>query len=88
MTPLVRSRSAPAGIELYWRNEALNPSGSHTDRALAVAATKAVEFGYPAVMLYSDGRTALSSAGARVLAADVQREGRFLCGRQAARRMR
>jgi threonine synthase len=40
----------------------MNPTGSQKDRALSVSITKAVELGIQAVMLYSDGSTALSSA--------------------------
>jgi threonine synthase len=47
---------------LYLKNEAVNPTGSHKDRALSVAITKAVEHGFTACMLYSDGSAALSSA--------------------------
>ena len=62
LTPLIRARSAPAGISLFLKNETLNPTGSHKDRALSVSITKAVELGHRTVMLYSDGSTALSSA--------------------------
>ena len=48
--------------DLYLKNEAVNPTGSHKDRALSVAITKAVEHGFTACMLYSDGSAALSSA--------------------------
>ncbi len=36
--------------------------GSHKDRSLSIAITKAVEFGFDTCMLYSDGSAALSSA--------------------------
>jgi threonine synthase len=60
-TPLIRA-SADRGTRLFLKNETVNPTGSHKDRALSVAITKAVEFGFNACMLYSDGSAALSSA--------------------------
>jgi threonine synthase len=60
-TPLIRARD-DHGVELYYKNETANPTGSHKDRALSIAMTKAVEFGFSACMLYSDGSAALSSA--------------------------
>jgi len=60
-TPLHKARSfAPRRV--FLKNEALNPTGSHKDRALSIGITKAREFGKNPVMLYSDGSTALSSA--------------------------
>jgi threonine synthase len=60
-TPLQKARSF-GSCEVYFKNEALNPTGSHKDRALSIGITKALEFGKDPVMLYSDGSTALSSA--------------------------
>ncbi|MBV8915137.1 MAG: pyridoxal-phosphate dependent enzyme, partial [Acetobacteraceae bacterium] len=40
-TPLVRSR-AVSEVELLWKDESRNPTGSHKDRALAVAVTHAL----------------------------------------------
>jgi len=60
-TPLIRA-AADHGVELYFKNETVNPTGSHKDRALSIAITKAAEFGFDACMLYSDGSAALSSA--------------------------
>ena len=60
-TPLQKARSF-GRCEVYIKNEALNPTGSHKDRALSIGITKALEFGRDPVMLYSDGSTALSSA--------------------------
>ena len=62
LTPLLRARSGPPGMRLFLKNETINPTGSHKDRALSVSITKAIELGHSAVMLYSDGSTALSSA--------------------------
>jgi threonine synthase len=61
-TPLLRARSGPDGLTLFYKNETLNPTGSQKDRALSLSITKGVELGHKAVMLYSDGSTALSSA--------------------------
>lgn len=58
LLPVMSVRSA----EVYLKNETVNPTGSHKDRALSVAVTRARDFGHRAVMLYSDGSTALSSA--------------------------
>ncbi|MCI0537050.1 MAG: pyridoxal-phosphate dependent enzyme [Verrucomicrobiales bacterium] len=60
-TPLLKARFSEQA-DVYIKNETLNPTGSHKDRALSIGMTKAVEFGRDAVMLYSDGSTALSSA--------------------------
>jgi threonine synthase len=60
-TPLLRARGAQP-YDLYLKNEAVSPTGSHKDRSLSVAITKAVEHGFTACMLYSDGSAALSSA--------------------------
>ena len=60
-TPLTRAK-ANLGVNLFLKNETMNPTGSHKDRALSVAITKAAEFGFDTCMLYSDGSAALSSA--------------------------
>jgi threonine synthase len=60
-TPLQKARSF-VSHEVRFKNEALNPTGSHKDRALSIGITKALELGKDPVMLYSDGSTALSSA--------------------------
>jgi threonine synthase len=60
-TPLIKARSFPTS-KVYFKNEAINPTGSHKDRAMSISITKAVEFGRHTVMLYSDGSTALASA--------------------------
>jgi threonine synthase len=61
-TPLLRAGSGPGSFPLFYKNETLNPTGSQKDRALSLSITKGVELGHKAVMLYSDGSTALSSA--------------------------
>lgn len=60
-TPLIRAR-ADLGTRFFLKNETGNPTGSHKDRALSIAITKAAEFGFKTCMLYSDGSAALSSA--------------------------
>jgi len=60
-TPLEAAKSFPPRT-IYLKNETINPTGSHKDRALSIGITKAIEFKHDAVMLYSDGSTALSSA--------------------------
>jgi threonine synthase len=61
-TPLLRADAGSGNFPLFYKNETLNPTGSQKDRALSVSVTKGVELGHKAVMLYSDGSTALSSA--------------------------
>jgi len=61
LTPLQKSR-IPSRGEIFLKNECVNPTGSHKDRSLSIGLTKAREFGYDTVMLYSDGSAALSSA--------------------------
>jgi len=60
-TPLLRAGSQ-TGFELFLKNETVNPTGSHKDRALSIGITKARECGFDTCMLYSDGSAALSSA--------------------------
>ncbi len=45
--------------------------GSHKDRSLSIAITKAVEFGFDTCMLYSDGSAALSSAAYAARAGNI-----------------
>lgn len=60
-TPLVPSRLLP-GIALYWKDETRNPTGSHKDRALSVAATDARERGARTMVVVSAGSTGISNA--------------------------
>lgn len=60
-TPLVASRLLP-GIELYWKDETRNPTGSHKDRALSLAATHARHSGARSMVVVSAGSTGLSNA--------------------------
>lgn len=63
-TPLIPSTylSKKYGIELYFKFEGLNPTGSFKDRGMTVAITKAVHDGVSAVMCASTGNTSASAA--------------------------
>ncbi len=65
-TPLIRSRaigpSLPGRIELYFKYEGLNPTGSFKDRGMTMAISKAVEEGAEVVMCASTGNTSASAA--------------------------
>lgn len=61
LTPLVRSRLLP-GIDLWWKDETRNPTGSHKDRALSLAATHARAIGARTMVVVSAGSTGLSNA--------------------------
>jgi threonine synthase len=64
-TPLVRSRNiGPAlGLEnLYFKYEALNPTGSFKDRGMALAVAKAMEDGAKVLVCASTGNTSASVA--------------------------
>ena len=50
------------GVELHFKCEGLNPTGSFKDRGMAVAVAKAVEAGAAAVVCASTGNTAASAA--------------------------
>jgi threonine synthase len=62
-TPLVRlRRTAPAGVEVWVKEEGGNPTGSFKARGLAVAVNRARELGAPGVELASAGNAALALA--------------------------
>ena len=65
-TPLVRAhnieRRIHDRIELWFKCEGLNPSGSFKDRGMTVAVTMAVKEGHKAVMCASTGNTSASAA--------------------------
>lgn len=65
-TPLIRARMFPESA-LWWKDETRNPTGSHKDRALALAATDARARGARLMAVFSAGSTGLSCAayGAR-----------------------
>jgi len=60
-TPLLRlRRTAPDGIELLMKEEAVNPTGSFKARGLSLAVNRARELGAPGVQLASAGNAALA----------------------------
>jgi threonine synthase len=63
-TPLVRSErlSERLGVELWFKFEGANPTGSFKDRGMAVAVAKAVEDGADGIVCASTGNTAASAA--------------------------
>ncbi|MDI6824790.1 MAG: threonine synthase [Bacillota bacterium] len=63
-TPLVPSRELGPrwGIDLYFKYEGANPTGSFKDRGMTVAVSLAVEKGARAVICASTGNTAASAA--------------------------
>ncbi len=71
-TPLIPSRrlGQQLGIDLYFKFEGMNPTGSFKDRGMAVAVSKAVEAGAQGVICASTGNTA-SSAAAYAARADL-----------------
>lgn len=65
MTPLIRSHNfaKSLGLEnLYFKNDSVNPSFSFKDRVVAVASTKALEFGFDTLACASTGNLAGSVA--------------------------
>jgi threonine synthase len=70
-TPLVRSNTLEkelGDVELYFKLEGCNPTGSFKDRGMVVAAAKAVESGSSSIICASTGNTSASAAayGARL----------------------
>ncbi len=63
-TPLIKSNffSKQYGINLYFKFEGLNPTGSFKDRGMALAISKSKEAGAKAVMCASTGNTSASAA--------------------------
>ena len=61
LTPLVRART-DTGCVTWWKNEAVNPTGSQKDRAMSVALTRARWLGIATVFVASAGSTALAAA--------------------------
>jgi threonine synthase len=63
-TPLVRSErlSTKLGVDLWFKCEGANPTGSFKDRGMAVAVAKAVEEGAEGIVCASTGNTAASAA--------------------------
>jgi threonine synthase len=63
-TPLVRANRLGEryGVELYFKCEGANPTGSFKDRGMAVAVAKALENGATGIVCASTGNTAASAA--------------------------
>ncbi len=63
-TPLIRAEnlSDELGIDLYFKYEGLNPTGSFKDRGMTLAVSKALEQGSKAVICASTGNTSASAA--------------------------
>jgi threonine synthase len=93
-TPLVRSKRlaeslAPqAGLDLYFKFEGLNPTGSFKDRGMTAAITQAIYEGSDTIICASTGNTAASAAayaaraGLRCLV--LVPEGKIALGKLAA----
>ncbi|WP_274649992.1 threonine synthase [Paenibacillus humicola] len=63
-TPLVRAEhlSDELGLDLYFKYEGLNPTGSFKDRGMVMAVAKAMEEGSRTVMCASTGNTSAAAA--------------------------
>ena len=64
-TPLIKARNLAKSLgldELYLKNDSVNPSFSFKDRVVAVASTKALEFGFDTLACASTGNLAGSVA--------------------------
>lgn len=60
-TPLLASRLCP-DVRLYWKDESRNPTGSHKDRAMALALTRGRLHGARRTLVVSAGSTGLANA--------------------------
>lgn len=65
-TPLIRAANIPRelgiDVELYFKHEGLNPTGSFKDRGMCMAVSKAAEDGSTMIMCASTGNTSASAA--------------------------
>ncbi|MGQ7277953.1 threonine synthase [Brevibacillus thermoruber] len=63
-TPLIHapSLSRQLGVELYFKYEGLNPTGSFKDRGMVMAVAKALEEGSTTIMCASTGNTSAAAA--------------------------
>jgi len=63
-TPLIRARKLGErlGVELFFKFEGINPTGSFKDRGMVVAVAKALEAGAEGIICASTGNTAASAA--------------------------
>ncbi|MCR8644126.1 threonine synthase [Paenibacillus sp. N1-5-1-14] len=63
-TPLIHAEklSEELGLELYFKYEGLNPTGSFKDRGMVMAVAKAIEEGSRTIMCASTGNTSAAAA--------------------------
>ncbi|MFC1551285.1 threonine synthase [Candidatus Latescibacterota bacterium] len=65
-TPLIRAKNIPGilgiDVDIYFKYEGLNPTGSFKDRGMCMAVTKAAEEGSDTIMCASTGNTSASAA--------------------------
>ncbi|GGG20227.1 threonine synthase [Paenibacillus abyssi] len=63
-TPLVRAEnlSAELDLDIYFKYEGLNPTGSFKDRGMVMAVAKAIEEGSKTIMCASTGNTSAAAA--------------------------
>ena len=64
-TPLIKAEKIGkelGAIELYFKYDGLNPTGSFKDRGMVMAVAKALEEGSKAIMCASTGNTSASAA--------------------------
>ncbi len=65
-TPLIRAKNIPGilgvDIDIYFKYEGLNPTGSFKDRGMCMAVSKAAEEGSSMIMCASTGNTSASAA--------------------------
>jgi threonine synthase len=88
-TPLIPSsriaKEVTSGIDLYFKYEGLNPTGSFKDRGMTVAVSMAKEMGSKAVICASTGNTSASAAAyaakARMKAYVLIPEGKIALGK-------
>lgn len=90
-TPLIPARHLPellgVDVQVYFKFEGLNPTGSFKDRGMTMAVSKAVEEGAKAVMCASTGNTSASAAAyasrAGIRCAVLIPEGKIALGKLA-----
>lgn len=63
-TPLIYAKhlSTELGLEIYFKYEGLNPTGSFKDRGMVLAVAKAIEAGSHTIMCASTGNTSAAAA--------------------------
>ena len=63
-TPLIKSNniSKALGLDLYFKYDGLNPTGSFKDRGMVMAVAKAIESGSKAIICASTGNTSAAAA--------------------------